>query len=212
MVRRPDGIAWSRWRTEGQVIAGTAPLGNLTFLVERDGVVGIEIPDPAAGTPGERHLDASTVTEWGATEPATPEGQVTVPHTRGEGDEAETRYETGYEFERVVETLPFVARSQSGTRRSVTRSRIIAVSLDCVPYRDIAPNETPGPENRVPTDVRIKVGRSDKRATPRKGKGDTPRLARLRFGGRSGWRYRSSLRFTFREPVQIAGLEYLATG
>ena len=205
-VLKPDTdypIAWSCWRTDGRFLGGAAPLGNQVFLVERDGVVGIEFPDPEAGTPQERHLDASSFEPAGF--------ELKEGDTRTVRDLPDGSHEVGRSFERIVETLPFVARSQSGTRRSVTRSRIMQVALDMVPYPGVS--ATQRTENdRVPNDVRLKVGKKDKTMRPKLGEQVTGDHIQLRYGGRSGWRYRSSIRFTFTEPLQIAGLSYMATG
>ena len=206
-VLKPDTdypIAWSRWRTDGRFLGGAAPLGNQVFLVERNGEVGIEFPDPDAGTPEERYFDASRFVD------ADPGLEPNATETsRQVGDQA--RWEVGRPFERVVETLPFVARSQSGTRRSVTRSRIMQVALDMVPYPGVSATQRTA-NDRVPNDVRLKVGKKDKTMRPKLGEQVTGDHIQLRYGGRSGWRYRSSIRFTFTEPLQIAGLSYMATG
>ena len=100
-------------------------------------------------------------------------------------------------FDRVLETLPFVARSQTGTKRSVRKSRIFDCAVDFVGVGA----DDPAP---VATLFNGKVVR------PTRKKQDTPDITRIRYGGRRGWRDRSSITLTFREHVEIAGIAYKA--
>lgn len=107
--------------------------------------------------------------------------------------------EIGWPYDRIVETLPFVANTQSGTRRSVTKSRILDVAVDFA-------------EGATPAEVAIGVGGRVKQSPVRTAMRDTSTINRRRFGGRAGWKDRVAVRMVFSEPVEIAGMATKAVG
>ena len=121
-----------------------------------------------------------------------------------DGEEAEApltvapwrnRMQIGVGYRAVLETLPFVARTQTGTRRGVTKSRIFGAYID---FADAAPatievNERPRTPRPYP-DRRRKTGES------------------VRLGGLQGWRRRQTMQLRFDAACSIAGLFYRNKG
>ena len=162
--------AWSTWSTGDEshrVIAATAPRGRLTFLVDRDGVVALEVLDAA------RNEDV-------------------VLDSAGEVAQMEP-------FSRILETLPFVARSATGSKRSVRKSRIFDLAVD---YIGDAPEQTT---------VSV-TGRRSQKIKIDAGVADTGNLRRVRYGGRRGWTDRARVELTWDQHVEVAGIAYKAAG
>lgn len=141
----------------------------------------------------------------------------------------------GLRYTRMVDTLPFVARKQTGTSTRVRPARVMEVNVDF-----ILPTGMMLPESRVrrgrrsqtllELDARIREqmlrlgqvsvslvavnrGRGrvrDIRRSPRVTHLDTPRIVRLRYGGRAGYRDRLALRVESSRHVVMAGLAYRA--
>ena len=113
----------------------------------------------------------------------------------------EETLEIGYAYGRVVETLPFIAPSQSGSRRSVTKSRILDVAVDFA-------------ADAEPQTVTLGVGGRTRRILSREEGGRTAgeQIKKRRFGGQAGWKYRAAVRLEFNEPVEIAGIATKAVG
>ena len=99
----------------------------------------------------------------------------------------------GYQAE--IETLPFVARTRTGTRRGVTRSRIFSVSLDFVGN---APHAVLVNDRWIP-------------ARPRRDN-VTDVVQSVQIGGISGWRRRQRLKVGLYHQAELAGLFYRAAG
>ena len=115
--------------------------------------------------------------------------------------DAEGAVASSQPFDRVLETLPFVARSQTGSKRSVRKSRIMDLAVD---YDGEYPD---GVTARVRT-----TGRAREKVKVDTGKPDRSNLRRVRYGGRRGWSDRSRVEMTFSQHVRIAGLSYKAAG
>ena len=162
--------AWTTWSTgpdSHRILGATSPRGRTTFLVDRDGVVALEVLDPDRDR--DVVLDA--------------EGEVSSEQA----------------FTRLLETMPFVARSATGTKRSVRKSRIFDCAVD---FEGVGPDEVP------PT----ATGYNGRQVRPGRPKRDTQDITRVRYGGRRGWRDRSTIVLEFAEHVQIAGIAYKAAG
>ena len=106
---------------------------------------------------------------------------------------ADTPIRIGFPYLAEFETLPFLARTQSGTRRGVTRSRIFGAYIDVVGMR---PNELlVNDRQKSPTPYRQRSGEES-----------------WRIGGTLGWRKRTTLKFGLQAQTRIAGLYYRAKG
>ena len=118
-----------------------------------------------------------------------------IAHPVNPGDSIEI----GWPYMRIVETLPFIAPSQSGTRRSVTKSRILDVAVDFTP-------------DATPRNIRLGVGGRMKLTKNLRAVRDAGSINRRRFGGRAGWKDRVAVRLEFDEPVEMVGIATKAVG
>ena len=131
-------------------------------------------------------------------------------------------FEFGMEYERSVETLPFVPRTRQGLKRSIRKTRIIKADLDCVnrlgsPTSDRENTDIWIHETRlriVParkTEVGVDTGRRGKPSTSGPSR-DTRSITRLEWAGVCGWRDRVAMLFSSRRHLEIAGISYRAVG
>ena len=118
-----------------------------------------------------------------------------LPETPPKLVPADEPIRVGLAYEAQLETLPFVARTQTGTRRGVTRSRIFSVSLDFVGN---APYAVLVNDRWVP-------------ARPRRDN-VTDVVQSVQVGGISGWRRRQRLKIGLYHQAELAGLFYRAAG
>ena len=239
LLRVGDDVpAWSRWQTSGRVIGASAPLGEVVFIVERNGVAALETLAPT----GER-LDCEVELAPGATLPDWMEGldgevlaiRVLGDDTETDGPEAFTitngrpvatgldqqaTMKVGLRYERVLETVQFVKRTQTGTSGRVRPARIIDAAVDFViTAEEEAAIDARG---RAPPEVwqRLKTAtftivpysrRGKKRSRP----GKEPRMASgriysVRYPCRLGWRDRIAVELRSDRHVEIAGVAYRA--
>ena len=105
----------------------------------------------------------------------------------------------GSPYDATIETMPFVARTETGARLSVLKSRVFG--LVCV----YAPDSSE-PENVLVSDRPRSVTREPRVRTP----GELG-VAR-RYGSTAGWRRRSTVRLRFSRNCQIESLNYRASG
>ena len=178
--------AWSKWETgDGKFVGVAAPGGHHVFLVERNGVVGVEYFD-------DQQQDYRT---W--------------------KDPGDTPIKARFEG------VPFVAPSRTGTKRSVTKCRMLDVVLEFVDplvpgmdtenlgrLRTVEGNEVwMGLRRRGGEDVR------DVKRWPRRFRDkETEAITPIRFGGMLGWRTRASVAMEVVEPCELAGFSYKAMG
>ena len=133
-------------------------------------------------------------------------GGLSVPAEQAGGDPIEivlddpppptdTELFVGLPYEAVIETLPFVARTQTGTRRGVTKSRIFGAYVEFV--------------GQAPTALSVN------------GRDLAPRLGRLRegsdsqafrIGGLQGWRRRTTLRIGIGHSTEMASVAFRVSG
>ena len=137
-------------------------------------------------------------------------------------------FEFGMEYERSVETLPFVPRTRQGLKRGIRKTRIIKAALDCVnrlgsPTSDredtdvwihetrlrVVPRRKT--ETRTNTEKGIDEGRIGKPSSAGPIR-DTRSITRLEWSGISGWRDRVAMLFSSRRHLEIAGISYRAVG
>ena len=185
--------AWSTWslpEAGHHVRAITSPLGRTTFLVDRDGVVELEILDDSREMDVQLNADGEVVKD-------------------DMGNILEGGEQT---FTRTLETMPFVARSPTGTKRSVRKSRIFDCAVDYANVKRVPMTRPDGSVDMVamPPDS-VVYNRKTARAATRP-KEDTGEITRVRYGGRRGWRDRSFIEIAFTVHVEIAGLAYKAAG
>ena len=101
----------------------------------------------------------------------------------------------GHRYTAVFETLPFAARTQTGTRRGVTRSRIFGAYLDF--------------ERSAPRELSV----NGRLLQPRENRSNmTDRVESFRIGPSRGWRRRTTLNIRMYTACQVAGLFYRASG
>ena len=119
------------------------------------------------------------------------------------------------------EGVPFVAPSRTGTKRSVTKCRMLDVVLEfvdpLVPGRnDDMPDRLRDVEgNQVWMGLRRRGGvdvRDTKRWPRRLRDKETEEITPVRFGGLAGWRTRASVAMEVVEPAELAGFSYKAMG
>ena len=119
------------------------------------------------------------------------------------------------------EGVPFVAPSRTGTKRSVTQSRMLDVVLEFVPpmipgydaVNPLRPRSVQG--NVLWVGLRRRGGREvrDEKRWPRRIRGkETDEITPVLFGGLSGWRTRASVGMECVEPAELAGFAYKAMG
>ena len=149
-------------------------------------------------------------------------GEVAVEYFADEDPVPETWRDPGdTEITARFEGVPFVAPSRTGTKRSVTKSRMLDVALEfvepLVPGRDpanpVRTREVPG--NRVWMGLRRRGGRDvpDVKRWPRRLRDkETTDITPVWFGGLSGWRTRASVTMEVVEPAELAGFSYKAMG
>ena len=194
--------AWCHWETAQGAFTGIAAPGpNLVFLVERDGVVGVEYFDR-----DEAHFQGEDT--W-----RDPGGQFITAR---------------------FQTLPFVAQSRTGTKRGVTKSRVLQVIVDFV-TRTIGRVPQARPDlvtgldlnflwvgYRRPllsvdpdTGVTTQVDRPYIKKWPRRTNfvdANTEDIVGVKWGGMSGWRRRAGIGLQTVDPCEIAGIAYKASG
>ena len=228
-TREDDVPAWSRWTTDGRVIGAAGPLGEMVFIVERNGRVGLELLAPI----GER-WDAAWRVEGPVDElPAMPawmagaeglsyrmhstdaEGRPvesdlqTLPSSVGEGEVLEV----GLRYARVVETTQFVKRTQTGTSGRVRPCRMVDAAVDfVVEGEDIDHTELLNVQ-----DVTFTVVPYSRRGRRRSLNGRPPKHASnriyvMRYPARLGWRDRLAVELRSTRHVEIAGVAYRAAG
>ena len=101
----------------------------------------------------------------------------------------------GVPYAMTLETIPFVAQTETGSRRGVTKSRIYGVYIDF--------------NQEAPTTVKI----NSRIARPRRHREKpTDQVESVRIGGLTGWRRRQSLTLELRTEAEMAGLFYRASG
>lgn len=298
--------AWSRWHTEGRIIGGASPLGNRCFLVERNGVVGLETLD----TDETDSLDAAVVVSTAAApardgggayiryqrlpreaqyldgltdldglefwhidkgEPPFEQGRGTVTVT--ERSEIERRNELqvaddepvlrvdnglvqeryldeagelawrrlpvpnqdldafadgrvsgvlGFGYTRSVETLPFVARKQTGTSTRLRPARVMEVVTDMILPAGL---QIPVGVDRSVLEQLLRIGETtvslvsvsrgrgrerEIRRAPRLRRLDTSQIVSCRYGGRAGFRDRLAVKVESTRHIVLAGLAYRA--
>lgn len=107
----------------------------------------------------------------------------------------------GRPYATFVETMPFVARTQTGPRLSILRSRIYGLVCSFA--------------GKAPPSVWI---RRRSYTSPSEVQGDEPRSERgtvnqvRRFGSLSGWRRRTTIDLEFRQHCTLASISYRASG
>ena len=239
--------AWGRWtlnepRTEsgappvprGKVVGGAAPLGTAAWLVERDGVIALETPveDAPCADGGPFDLDADPPVpplvpgslwskendrwlKWVPPKPDTPTDEVQLQPRAGW---------SGYPWEAVAETLPWIAQKRTGLQRSVRKVRCLDISLDLIVPRGYTLSPAPGASERsiaraaaLLSDMRQAgceivsekgTQRRRQKTFSAKQTSDTDRIARMRFGNSQGWRDRVGLRIRLGVRVSCAGLSF----
>ena len=121
------------------------------------------------------------------------------------------------------EGVPFVAPSRTGTKRSVTKCRMLDVVLEFVTvdlevpgYNADTPNRLRTVEgNQVWMGLRRRAGENvpDTKRWPRRLRDkETEDITPVKFGGLSGWRTRASVSMEVVEPCELAGFSYKAMG
>ena len=134
----------------------------------------------------------------------------------------------GLGYTRSVDTLPFVARKQTGTSTRLRPTRIMEVNVDLIlPEGYVHDGSSPRPRSPRELEQELRLGQMTVSAvTANRGRGrarrisrsprithlDTPRLVRVRYGGRAGWRDRVALRVESTRHVVLAGIAYRVVG
>ena len=125
-------------------------------------------------------------------------------------DASKQKVRVGMRYERYVESLPFVARKQTGTSTRIRPARIMEVNVDVA----LRPGQTVPPLGASAITVEAVANRRGGRTrirklrTPRHRRLDTGQLMRLRYGGRAGYYDRVALRVSTTRHTTIAGLAY----
>ena len=237
----PAWANWSTGGPESRVLGATAPLGEAGFLVERNGEVALETLAPVgeerldaevALAPGGTlpawmeglDQDVLAVREPGDGTIAAGE-DVDLPFTISEGrpvfvlgdddvpppDTAMLR--VGLRFHRLVETVQFVKRTQTGTSGRVRPARVLDAAVD---YVAALPEQATDEETEAMKGVTCTItavrrsGSRNRRLNGRDPKPASGRIYSVRYPCRLGWRDRVAIELRSDRHVEIAGLAYRA--
>lgn len=230
-----------------RVVGGTAPLGIAAFLVERNDVIAVETfndrewLDGALSftiTPDRRMVDAAgnsvSLPGWMLTpgrilawrNGVEPERELVIgempPTFPLDEWEAMNEITIGAPFECRVETLPFVANAATGLKRSIRKTKILDVALDCISEDVDADPESLSSirdsDNLLQAQLQVVMtNRGQATEGRRKPSSKIPLQAKegiktLEWPATRGWRDRVALRFSSKRPLSIAGIAYRAVG
>ena len=252
-----DTPAWSRWETEGRVVGAAAPLGQPVFLVARGprrDQYAIETLGETGPTDCEVELTSDGLPEWmrglagGSDNPlrarifegetflndhpeevftigndGQPSPELTVPDGQ--------TLRIGLRYERILETVQFVRRTQAGTNARMTPMRILECVVDFVLPKDhlvyrTAPEEQREARARLRREQRDLIRRCavqviptvQGRTRPRKVRGQPPPpldqnedITSIRYPARVGWLDRVAVELRSEDHMEVAGVAYRAS-
>ena len=123
--------------------------------------------------------------------------------------------EVGLGYNRVVETLPFVARKATGTSSRIRKMRIMDVSVDFTVEPALYESDLDAEDVLAELDAVLTIIPPPRKRAPKARRAkrvyrDTDAIMRVHFKSRGGWRDRVAFRIESDKHVAIAGLAYRA--